>query len=214
MLRKILSLLAALALAAGFGVAVSGTASATSFTVTPGSYVGAGHQSGPVMVQFHYSHGSLSGVKVGNQGFGNGSVHNGAFNYCDHAGNCLRGQWYNAVYVGGEFKPSGHHTWTPFEALPRETPARGTYSGYNNPGFDTTVTFRAVDENGSFIVKDFRIAGRLIGNAHIGHAGHFDTSHGGTSFKGFWDSKHHVWGQYRLHGSSHWVTFEANQYSA
>lgn len=210
MLRKLSSVLATLVLAAGLGLAASGSASA-SFVATTGHYVGAGHNPGPVMVQFTYNHGSLTGVKVGDRSFGDGSVTNAVFDYCDRGGNCLRGRWYNSVYVGGDFKIAGH-AWTPFQVLPREEPARGNYSGFTHPNFDTVVTFKAVNEHGGLYLKDFRIGGRLIGSAHVGHLGHFDTSHGGTSFKGFWDSAHHVWGQYKLHGTHHWVTFEANQY--
>ena len=214
MLRKLSSVLAALALAAGVGVAASGTASAQSFTPTVGHYIGAGHTTTAVMVQLSYGHGVLSGVKVGSHNLGTGFVSGShAFDYCDRGGNCIRGQWYNAVYVGGSFKLAGHHTWSDFVLFPAFTPSAGTYAGSNYPGFGTAVDFKAVHEHGGMIIKDFRIGHRLIGNAHVGHLGHFDTCHGGTCFKGFWDTEHHVWGQFKPHGAHHWSNFEANQYA-
>jgi hypothetical protein len=213
MLRKLSSVLAALALAAGFAVAASGTASAQSFTPTTGHYMGAGHMTSAVMVQLTLTqHGTLSGVKVGSHNIGGGHVRDNMFDYCDHSGNCFRGKWYNSVYVGGSFKLAGHHTWSDFGLYPAYTPSPGDYSGSDYPGYHTSVGFKAVHEHGGLIIKNFRIDHHIIGNAHVGHYGHFDTCHGGTCFSGFWDASSHVLGRYKLHGTHHWVNFDANQY--
>ena len=218
MLRKLSSVLAALALAAGFGVVASSSATAQSFTPTTGHYIGAGHTTHALMVQLNYDHrhGTVSNVKVGGHSIGGGTSvnHSYEFSYCDHAGSCIAGKWYNSVYLAGKFKLAGHHTWSDFVLYPRVAPAAGSYSGSDYPGFHNTVSFRAVHEHGNLVISGFKINHHVIGNAHVGSQGHFDTCHGGTCFKGFWDTQHHVWGQYKLHGTHHWVNFEANQYLA
>ncbi len=218
MLRKLCSVFAALAVAAGL-VATSGVASeASSVAPVAGHYVAAelhpgSHGSNMIIFELkHNSHGSLyiHGFRVGHQGYGNASVgHDYKFDVCNSS-YCYKGQWYNAGYVHGWFKPSGTSHWVEFEGHPRTTPDAGMYSG-GGSSHPSSVAFVLKHEHGNLMVKGFKINGQVYGDAHVSH-GIFDVSHGGTTFRGFWNTSSSVHGQYRLHGTHTWVGFTANAY--
>lgn len=218
MIRKLCSVFAALAVAAGL-VATSGVASqASSFSPMTGHYVAAESQPGSHgsnMITFELkknSHGALQihGFMVGHQGYGNASVgHDHKFDVCNHH-YCYKGQWYNAGYVHGWFKPSGSSHWVEFVGDPRATPGAGMYMG-SGSAHPSSVGFTLKHEHGNLVVKGFKINGHVYGDAHVSH-GIFDTSHGGTAFRGFWQTSSLVYGQYKLHGTHTWVGFTAYAY--
>lgn len=219
MIRKVCSVLAALTVAAGLVAATSAASEATSFTPRSGHYVAAENypgQHGSAMITFevkHTGHGlQIQNFKVGHQGYGNAMVgSNHHFNVCNHHW-CYKGLWYNDQYVSGSFKPHGSSHWTEFLGHPRPAPGPGMYAGSGMSHPSKAVDFTVVREHGNLVIKHFEIGGHVYGNAHVHHDGTFDTSHGGTAFKGFWHTSSYVYGQYRLHGTHTWVGFVANAY--
>ncbi|MEP9363149.1 hypothetical protein ABLE68_09310 [Nocardioides sp. CN2-186] len=218
MIRKFATACAALAVAAGL-VTASGVASeASSFTPSTGHYVAVESHPGSHgsnMITFEVkrlSHGALQiqGFKVGHQGYGNATIdHEHKFSVCN-SHYCYKGQWYNAGYAHGWFKPSGSSHWVEFLGHPREMPGTGMYMG-SGSSHPSSVGFTLKNEHGNLVVKGFKINGHVYGDAHVSN-GIFDTSHAGTSFRGFWHTATSVYGQYKLHGTHTWVGFTANAY--
>ena len=218
MLRKLCSVFAVLAVAAGL-VATTGVASeASSFSPMTGHYVAVeshpgSHGSNMIVFELkRNSHGGLqiNGFKVGHQSYGNASVGSDhKFSVCNN-NYCYKGQWYNAGYVHGWFKSSGSSHWVEFVGDPRATPSDGMYMG-SGDAHPSSVGFTLKNDHGNLIVKDFEINGKVYGNVHLSN-GTFSVSHGGTAFQGFWNTAYSVYGQYKLHGTHHWVGFTAYRY--
>jgi hypothetical protein len=211
MLRKLTAAVAVLLCVAGFGLAATAPAQATSVLPTHGSYTGNDHASRTI--RFHFSGNQLSGFYVGSQLIGDhhtkhtAHVSGGMWHETCHGGWCTKGHWQTDFHVVGSWRnPQGH--WTPFSASVPPPPHRGDFMGTDHQNNSVHVTFNGHQ------VHDFTVNGHGgFPSATVSNgAWHEVCSHTNLCFKGHFMNNSTLVGQWRHRGGT-WHSWEAYAYS-
>jgi hypothetical protein len=206
MIRKIATIMAALACAAGLSLVGAGTASATVNPVS-GTYNGVDHHG--AVVSFSYNGSQLSHFRVGNIYISSVHVSNGQFPETCGGGYCIKGHWLTETHVQGYWKQGGSHEWKSFSASTASfRPYTGTYSGSDHTSLNIHFSY-----SGGFL-RGFTWDHNHIGNAAVDHLGHFSVCHVNFCFKGHWQTEYYVVGEWRHLHEHTWHTWDANAYSA
>jgi hypothetical protein len=206
MIRKIVTVVAALACAAGLSFVSAGSASA-SVLPTPGSYNGVDHHRN--LVSFSYNGNQISHFKVGHVTIGTAHISNGAWHERCADGYCFKGHWQTQTHVVGFWRHGGSHEWTSFSAYTTAIqPYTGSYSGRDHTGLRIHFTY----SHGH--LRGFTWDHNLIGDAAVDHAGYFNVCHRSLCFKGHWQSDYYVVGEWRHVHDHTWRPWDANAYSA
>ncbi|MFC6041463.1 hypothetical protein ACFP8W_06995 [Nocardioides hankookensis] len=208
MLRKLMAVLAALAVATGLTVAVTAiTSGADAKAVLPahGNYSGVDH-AGRV-VTFSFSGNYMSHLTINHHTIGGAHVAGAAWHETCHNGFCTRGTWTTDTHVAGSWRTGGGH-WTHFSAsvVPSLRPYAGPYMGRDHTGLAIHLTY------GSSMIHGFKLDHSVRGNIAV-HNAKFDTCLSSICVKGHWQSDYEVVGSWRPVHGSHWVSFEAYAYA-
>jgi hypothetical protein len=209
MLRKLLAVLAAIAVTTGLTMAVTSGADAKSTLPAHGSYSGVDHAGR--MVTFSFSGNSMSHFTVGHKVIGGAHVGSGAaWHETCHGGFCTKGMWVTDTHVTGSWREGGG-TWTHFSAYahPPMTiqPYTGSYMGRDHTGLKIHLSF----SHGR--INSFTLDHSNRGNIPVTN-GKFETCLQSVCVKGHWQSEYEVVGSIRPVNSSHWVTWDAYAYAA
>jgi hypothetical protein len=215
MIRKLLSVTAALLFVAGFGVATSGTAvaggggggAAVRQSVIPhhGVYNGVDQHNRHISFTFGGTHSNeMTHFTVGHQVIGGAHVSNGMWHETCHNGMCTKGQWTSDGHVTGAWRHGGSHTWTTFTASfnPPAHPYAGTYAGRDHRQLSIRFSF----SNNRLV--DFTLDHNVHGSAAVTNR-HFETCFRTICIKGHWQTQYDVVGSWRYVNSHEWNAWDA-----
>jgi hypothetical protein len=204
-MRKLASVLAALACAAGLSVATIPAAQAAVIPVH-GAYDGVDHHQRQVSFSFNGT--TINHFRVGSLTIGTAHVSNGMWHETCGGGYCFKGQWITDTHVQGFWRHGGSHEWTSWSASTMQIrPYVGSYMGSDHTGLRIHFTY----SNGS--LRAFTWDHNHIGDARVAPDGSFNVCHPTFCFKGHWQSDYYVVGEWRHASQSTWHTWDANAYS-
>ncbi|GAA4749270.1 hypothetical protein GCM10023350_37930 [Nocardioides endophyticus] len=205
MLRKVMAVLAAIAITTGLTMVVTSGADAKSVLPAHGNYAGVDHSGR--MVTLSFSGNYMSHFTVGHKVIGGAHVSTGAWHETCHGGFCTKGMWVTDNHITGSWREGGG-SWTHFSVYLEQPikPYVGTYMGRDHSGLKVHLSF------GSGKISAFTLDHSNRGNIPVTH-GKFETCLPSICVKGHWQSEYEVVGSWRPANGSHWSTFDAYAYA-
>jgi hypothetical protein len=197
MLRKLLTVAAALVATAGLGLA----AAPAQASVIPhhGEYKGHDASHPARTVSFTYSGTQMSHFTINHQVFGGAHVSHGAWHETCHNGFCTKGQWTSDGVVRGAWRHGGGH-WTSFEVHYERSIAhhRGTYIGRDQHGKGVNVHLSAHNA----VTWTLDQVGTVTGTMHNNRV---EACNHTMCFRGHWQHEHEIVGSWWHKNSPHHV---------
>lgn len=208
MIRKLLTVAAALMCVAALGLSTAGTAEARTVIPKRGMYSGMDHMGN--RVTFHFAAGSteVTNFYVGGQAFQNAPVASDAWHERCNGGWCFKGHWVSSSTAVGEWRHGSSHEWHAWSAsVPN--PYIGTYMGDDHQGNAIKASFNGTHVH-SFSVNGYGD----FPSARVGSDGYWsETCSRNFCYKGHFDDDYYMVGEWRTPGSV-WHPWEARAFSS